>query len=336
MRVGAYAWIERHGGAVLLTHWGGRTTWDGRQVMPSWVLPGGGLLPGEGPERAAVREVAEETGHRIELLGLIGEFHSHVAAVDRTRPTPRPLEHIRLVYRARIVGGELTGETGGSTDKVAWVPAAALERLPVGPPIAAVLRALGRSRTGPVADDEPVDEDAVARVLGALRGAPRRCEGVAVIAVDGPSGAGKTVLADAVAQHLACPVVHMDDLYAGWDGLADAVPRLRSQLLEPLCAGVAAVHRRWDWERGDWADAVVLPPTPVLVVEGCGSSARPAGDLATVRVWVDAPVEVRKRRALERDGETYQPHWEQWARQEAALFGADRTRARADVVIWTE
>lgn len=40
-----------------------------------WVTPGGGIDPGEGPAEAALREVAEETGHAADpgdLLGPVG------------------------------------------------------------------------------------------------------------------------------------------------------------------------------------------------------------------------------------------------------------------------
>jgi cytidylate kinase len=48
-------------------------------------------------------------------------------------------------------------------------------------------------------------------------------------------------------------------------------------------------------------------------------------------MWLDASEEVRYRRAMERDGATYAPHWARWAAQERAHFTADRTRDRADV-----
>ena len=50
-------------------------------------------------------------------------------------------------------------------------------------------------------------------------------------------------------------------------------------------------------------------------------------------VWVEAPYDVRLRRGLERDGDAFAPHWEQWAADEAALFARERTRERADVVV---
>jgi len=54
-----------------------------------------------------------------------------------------------------------------------------------------------------------------------------------------------------------------------------------------------------------------------------------------VRVWVDAPSDVRYARAMARDGEHYRPHWQRWAAQEESLFTADHTRERADLLVST-
>jgi uridine kinase len=43
-----------------------------------------------------------------------------------------------------------------------------------------------------------------------------------LIGLDGRSGSGKTWLADRLARPLDAPVIHLDDLYPGWDGLAQA------------------------------------------------------------------------------------------------------------------
>lgn len=52
-------------GAILLmkTHWGRRT------LPARWLTPGGGIDPGEDAPAAAVRELFEETGHRVTGLG---------------------------------------------------------------------------------------------------------------------------------------------------------------------------------------------------------------------------------------------------------------------------
>jgi hypothetical protein len=54
-----------------------------------------------------------------------------------------------------------------------------------------------------------------------------------------------------------------------------------------------------------------------------------------VSVFVDADTALRMRRGIERDGEAYRPQWQRWADQEAALFSADATRERADLVLDT-
>jgi uridine kinase len=163
-----------------------------------------------------------------------------------------------------------------------------------------------------------------------------RCGPVRVVAVDGPSGSGKSVFGAALGRVLACPVLHMDDIYPGWDGLADAVPLVTSQILETLARGEAAAYRRWDWVHNRWSRRIVsVPPAPVLVLEGVGSSVLPAGDYAAVCVWVEAQRSVRFARGIHRDGEAYRPHWDLWARQEDALFAADGTRERADVILDT-
>ncbi len=196
------------------------------------------------------------------------------------------------------------------------------------------------------------NEDDVARVLAAVRRRQARAgeagqeqgyaEGYAaasrgplVVAVDGPSGSGKTVLGTAVAARLDAPLVHMDDLFPGWDGLVEAPALLATQVLEPLARGERAAYRRWDWHRDGWAEEVEVPSTQLLVVEGCGSSVGPAARYVAVAVWVEAERAERMRRGLARDGESYRPHWERWAAQEDVLFGADRTRERADVLVRT-
>jgi hypothetical protein len=51
-------------------------------------------------------------------------------------------------------------------------------------------------------------------------------------------------------------------------------------------------------------------------------------------VWVEAEEPVRKARGVARDP-GYAPFWDRWAAQERALYAADGTRARADLVIDT-
>ncbi len=154
-----------------------------------------------------------------------------------------------------------------------------------------------------------------------------------LVCVDGPAGSGKTTLAgglEAAGGH----VVHMDDLFDGWQGL----PRVDAQLasiLRPLVAGRPGTYRRYDWEAEAYAEGVVVAPVPLLVLEGVGSGSRLVADLCTVLVWVEAPPDVRLARGLARDGEHMREHWLRWMTDEAVHHQEHGTRARADVVVWT-
>lgn len=123
LRVAAYAVIVDEDDRLLLAHWN-----EGRRG--AWTMPGGGLEPGEEPERAARREVREETGYRVAIEELLG-IHSRVIPPGR-RLTPgvtEPLHTLRIVYRARVIGGRLRNETDGSTDRAEWFPLAEVPSL---------------------------------------------------------------------------------------------------------------------------------------------------------------------------------------------------------------
>jgi len=162
---------------------------------------------------------------------------------------------------------------------------------------------------------------------------PVRAGRTRVIAVDGRSGSGKTSLAAALRGELGAPVVTLEDLYGGWDGLERGIDLLVSEVLEPIAAGRAARVPRYDWAAGAWGAPWVLEPPHVLVVEGVGAGARRAARYASRLVWMEAAASVRENRALERDGETFAPHWDGWAAQEDALLARERTPERADLVI---
>jgi dephospho-CoA kinase len=169
-------------------------------------------------------------------------------------------------------------------------------------------------------------------VLSLARSRPATIGPGRLICVDGPAGSGKTTLADEVSGLAGAPVVHMDDLFEGWGGLSRITDQLGT-LLRPLAEGRAGSYRRWDWPGNRWAEAVLVEPAPLLVLEGVGSGALEHADLITVLAWIEVPYELRMERGLERGGIGVAENWRQWAVDEQGLFARERTRERADVVL---
>jgi len=172
--------------------------------------------------------------------------------------------------------------------------------------------------------------DSPSDLVAALLARPAGFGSGRLLCLDGPAGSGKTTLAAAVTALTPATVVHLDDLYDGWDGL----PRLHEQLdtlLLPLARGEAGRYRRYDWQAGRLAETVSVAPAELLVVEGVGAGLSAYARLRTLLVWVDAPRALRTARWRARDGVVAEPFIEAWQRAEEALFAQEGTRQAADV-----
>jgi ADP-ribose pyrophosphatase YjhB (NUDIX family) len=70
-----------------------------------WLIPGGAIEPTETPAEAAVREIQEETGLRIELLRVLGVFGGPEFVVSY--PNGDRTSYVSVGFEARVVSGEL-------------------------------------------------------------------------------------------------------------------------------------------------------------------------------------------------------------------------------------
>ena len=135
---------------------------------------------------------------------------------------------------------------------------------------------------------------------------------VPVVTIDGYSGSGKSTLAAALARLVnGWQVLHLDDWYPGWDGLAEGADIAR-RIAADLREGRASSYEAWDWDKGTTGATTRVPLVPTII-EGCGAIEAEA-DIA---IWIADPGEDERRsRALARDGQTYAPHWRRWADQD--------------------
>jgi len=150
-----------------------------------------------------------------------------------------------------------------------------------------------------------------------------------IVLIDGRAGSGKSTLADALQRRLfkqgeSLPrVIHMDDLYPGWDGLSAGADYLQRFVLNPLAKHETASWQVFDWaknERADWREFGGGTP---LIVEGCGSLNSLSAPLADLCVWLDVPQDLRFERWVSREGND--DNWAKWAAQEADFYAREKS-----------
>ena len=152
-----------------------------------------------------------------------------------------------------------------------------------------------------------------------------------IIVIDGRAGSGKSTLALDLQNELfrsgeSMPrIIHMDDLYEGWNGLAQGAEYLQRSVLNPLLASGTSSWQEFNWETNErerWREFSGGTP---LIIEGCGSLNRYTATVAHLTVWLDVPEEIRKQRWLERDGHIFDQYFDSWAAQELDFIAREKS-----------
>jgi ADP-ribose pyrophosphatase YjhB (NUDIX family) len=112
--------VEDDHGRILLIH---------KADNDLWALPGGGHDVGESIGETVVREVREETGYEVEVIGIIGTYTNpnHVMAYDDGEVR----QQFSIAFSAKLVGGE--ARTSEESREVDWVEPADLDRRQIHP-----------------------------------------------------------------------------------------------------------------------------------------------------------------------------------------------------------
>ena len=155
-----------------------------------------------------------------------------------------------------------------------------------------------------------------------------RASDFVLVGIGGRGGAGKTSLARAIP---GAEIVSTDEF---WDGSEFELSRLRREVFDPLVAGGTATFASFDWEAQEARGVRVIRPAGVVVVEGVCALHRMFRDEYALRVWVEAPREVRLARGVARDGEDARATWETiWMPGEDRYIERDDPIAAADLIV---
>lgn len=96
LRVATCAIITDDAGHILLQH---------RADNDLWGMPGGALEKGESVAQGVVREVKEETGYDVEIVGVVGVY-SDPKQRQVVRYPDNVVQYVVVSVHARITGGE--------------------------------------------------------------------------------------------------------------------------------------------------------------------------------------------------------------------------------------
>ncbi len=155
-----------------------------------------------------------------------------------------------------------------------------------------------------------------------------RGQRLTLVGIGGHGGAGKTTLARSIP---GAQIVSTDEF---WTGESFEIARIRREVLEPLIRAEPARFASFDWVAQEPRGARVVEPNGVVVVEGVCALHRVLRDAYAVRIWVEAPYDVRLARGVVRDGEKARDTWvERWIPAEERYVERDDPIACAHVVV---
>ena len=161
-----------------------------------------------------------------------------------------------------------------------------------------------------------------------------------IILIDGRAGSGKSTFAESLQQQLfrdgesAPRVIHMDNIFEGWEGLSLGSDYLVRFILDPLARQETASWQDWSWvknERSSWREFSGGTP---LIVEGCGALTERSKAHADLSLWLEASEATRRERWLQR--ERHLDKFDFWAAQELDFYAREKSQSLADLVVKTD
>lgn len=176
----------------------------------------------------------------------------------------------------------------------------------------------------------------ISEITQAIRNSQPKSEYARIISIDGPAGSGKTTLAKKLTEYfseLQVSVVHMDDLYEGWEkALTASLTRtLEFGIVLPVSSGKSFEYRKFDWLSMRFGELQRYPRPDLLILEGVGSGQKALRKYLDHLIWIEVPAEVGLNRVLRRDGDYIETEMRIWQMRESEHFKSENTRDCATI-----
>lgn len=164
------------------------------------------------------------------------------------------------------------------------------------------------------------------------------------VGIDGPCASGKSTLGKTLSDIYSCPLIHMDDFFLQPEQRTPerlAQPgenvdheRFSKEVLAPLLTESPVRYRPYQCHNGQFGPEITVKPAPLTVVEGSYCLRPDLRDTFDLRIWVEAPWDIRRQRLLERGGPECLARFESvWIPLENSYFEACRVSDCCQVLL---
>lgn len=164
-----------------------------------------------------------------------------------------------------------------------------------------------------------------------------------IIAIDGRCAAGKTTLANFIAEKIECDIVHADDFFlppekrtkemlntAG--GNVDS-ERLLSEILIPLRNGEDYIYSKFSCRTSSYLKGERVSPKNITVVEGSYSCHPDLFSYYDLHIFLDVDKETQKKRILQRNKDSADVFFGKWIPMEEKYFSEFNIKDRCEIVL---
>ena len=164
-----------------------------------------------------------------------------------------------------------------------------------------------------------------------------------VIAIDGRCASGKTTFAKCLSKELSSPFVSCDDFFLPPEKRTEQRlsevggnmerERLLSEVLAPFLQGDAVNYRPFVCKTMSYGEAIPLPQSKVLIVEGAYSCHSELWDCYDLHIFLSVPKEEQRKRILQRNPHNANDFFTKWIPMEERYLADGRVEKNAEFVI---